>query len=219
MAEKSYAETAARRYNRAMSNLPSLKASGRLQARRIDTPLGEMLALADQSGLHLLEFVDRRELGDEIAALQARIKRPIEAGNNVHLETISRELQSYFEGRELAFNVPVVVGGSAFEHDVWIKLQTIPPGQTWSYAQLAECIGNPRAVRAVGRANGRNPLAVVIPCHRVIGADGNLCGYGGGLWRKQWLLYHERKIVGQTTSTNGQLSLNLSHSGQCAVHE
>jgi AraC family transcriptional regulator, regulatory protein of adaptative response / methylated-DNA-[protein]-cysteine methyltransferase len=180
-----------------------------LQARWIETPLGPMLALADQDGLHLLEFIDRRGLESEITALRARIKRPVVPGNNAHLDRISEELQNYFEGREVSFTVPLIVGGSAFEREVWGKLQTIPPGRTWSYAQLAEAVGNPRAVRAVGRANGRNCLAVVIPCHRVIRSDGQLCGYGGGIWRKQWLLDHERKIIGETPSGAQQLSLNL----------
>jgi AraC family transcriptional regulator of adaptative response/methylated-DNA-[protein]-cysteine methyltransferase len=181
-----------------------------LQARWIETPLGAMLALANQDGLHLLEFVDRRGLENEITAIRARIKYPIVPGNNAHLEQISRELQSYFAGDAVSFTVPLIVGGSAFERDVWAKLQTIPPGQTWSYAQLAQSIDNPRAVRAVGRANGRNCLAVVIPCHRVIRADGNLCGYGGGIWRKKWLLEHEQRIVGQPTSGGGQMTLNLN---------
>jgi AraC family transcriptional regulator, regulatory protein of adaptative response / methylated-DNA-[protein]-cysteine methyltransferase len=180
-----------------------------LQARWIETPLGAMLALAGQEGLHLLEFIDRRELESEITALRARIKYAIVPGNNAHLEKISQELQDYFAGRGAAFTVPLIVGGTAFEREVWAKLQTIPPGKTWSYAQLAHSIGNPRAVRAVGRANGRNSLAVVIPCHRVIRSDGNLCGYGGGIWRKQWLLDHERKIVGQAASGGEQMSLSL----------
>ena len=180
-----------------------------LQARWIETPLGPMLALANQDGLHLLEFIDRRELESEITALRARIKYAIVPGNNAHLEKISQELQGYFEGRHAAFTVPLILGGSAFEREVWAKLQTIPPGKTWSYGQLAQAIGNPRAVRAVGRANGRNSLAVVIPCHRVIGSDGTLCGYGGGLWRKQWLLDHERKIVGPAAQGGQQLTLDL----------
>ena len=91
---------------------------------------------------------------------------------------------------------------------MWAKLQPIPPGATRSYAELATCLGNPRAVRAVGRANGRNSLAVVIPCHRVIRSDGNLCGYGGGIWRKKWLLEHERNVVGPTLSSGEQMTLN-----------
>jgi AraC family transcriptional regulator, regulatory protein of adaptative response / methylated-DNA-[protein]-cysteine methyltransferase len=209
-ARKSSAESATRRYNEAMNMLPSMPAVDGLQARQIDTPLGTMLALANHEGLHLLEFVDRRELEDEITALRARIKQAIEPGNNAHLEQISRELQSYFDGRELTFSVPLVVGGSAFERDVWAKLQTILPGETWSYAELADAVGNPRAVRAVGRANGRNCMAIIIPCHRVIRSDGNLCGYGGGIWRKQWLLEHERKIVGRVASCGEQMTLGFS---------
>src|SRR5436853_1432741 len=181
-----------------------------LQARWIETPLGAMLALANQDGLHLLEFVDRRGLENEITAIRARIKYPIVPGNNAHLEQISQELQNYFEGDAVSFTVPLIVGGSAFERDVWAKVQAITPGQTWSAAQLAQSIDNPRAVRAVGRANGRNCLAVVIPCHRVIRADGNLCGYGGGIWRKKWLLEHERRIVGPATSDGAQMTLNLN---------
>ncbi|HKP10756.1 MAG TPA: trifunctional transcriptional activator/DNA repair protein Ada/methylated-DNA--[protein]-cysteine S-methyltransferase [Blastocatellia bacterium] len=181
-----------------------------LQARWIESPLGAMLALADQDGLHLLEFVDRRGLESEITGIRARIKRPIVPGNNAHLDRISRELEEYFAGRAASFTVPLVVGGSAFERGVWEMLQTIEPGRTWSYAQLAERIGNPRAVRAVGRANGRNCLAIVIPCHRVIRADGNLCGYGGGLWRKKWLLEHERRMTGQAASASEQMTLNLA---------
>ena len=180
-----------------------------LQARWVETPLGAMLALANKDGLHLLEFVDRRGLESEIKALRARVNHPIVPGNNAHLDRINEELRRYFAGEAASFTVPLVVGGSAFERDVWAKLQTIPPGQTWSYAQLARQVGNPRAVRAVGRANGRNCLAVVIPCHRVIRADGNLCGYGGGIWRKKWLLEHEQRIVGKTTSSGGQMTLNL----------
>lgn len=185
-----------------------------LQARWIETPLGGMLALAGQDGLHLLEFVDRRGLESEITALRARVKHVIVPGNNAYLDRISQELQDYFEGRSAAFTVPLVVGGTPFERDVWTKLQTIPPGHTWSYAQLAERIGNPRAVRAVGRANGRNCLGVVIPCHRVIRSDGNLCGYGGGIWRKQWLLDHERKMVGQAAPGGEQMTLDLGEAEQ-----
>jgi AraC family transcriptional regulator, regulatory protein of adaptative response / methylated-DNA-[protein]-cysteine methyltransferase len=161
-----------------------------LQARWIETPLGPMLALANQEGLHLLEFIDRRGLESEITALRKRIKYPIVPGNNGHLDQIAKELQDYFEGKDANFTVPLIIGGTPFEKEVWGKLLTIPPGKTWSYMQLAESIGNPKAVRAVGRANGRNCLGIIIPCHRVIRSDGNLCGYGGGIWRKQWLLDH-----------------------------
>lgn len=160
-----------------------------LLARWIETPLGAMLALADKDGLHLLEFVDRRGLERELRNLT------IVPGNNPHLDRIAEELNQYFAGTSLRFAVPVVVKGSAFERGVWELLQTIPAGQTWSYAQLAGKLGCRGASRAVGRANGRNRLALVIPCHRVIRSDGELCGYGGGVWRKRWLLDHERRVT------------------------
>ena len=166
-----------------------------LHARRIETPLGAMLALANQDGLYLLEFVDRRGLEKEVNSLLRRTKCVAVPGDNPHLDHISKELKDYFDGVAVRFTVPLIMTGSAFERDVWSLLQTIPPGETWSYAQLAQRAGRPVAVRAVGRANGRNRLALVIPCHRVIGADGNLCGYGGGVWRKQWLLEHERRVI------------------------
>lgn len=166
-----------------------------LRARRFETPLGAMLALADERGLHLLEFVDRRALEREIAGLMKRHNCAVVPGNNQHLERTGEELKSYFDGAATSFTVPLVVGGSEFERGVWTLLRTIPPGETWSYAQLAQTLKRPTAIRAVGRANGRNCLALVIPCHRVIRADGNLCGYGGGVWRKRWLLEHERQFV------------------------
>ena len=165
-----------------------------LQARWIDTPLGAMLALADQDGLHLLEFVDRRGLENEIARLRRQTKSVIIPGNNSILEMVNEELKKYFEGTSANFNVSLVVRGSAFEQAVWRLLQQIPPGETWSYRQLAERLGQPTATRAVGNANGRNILALMIPCHRVIRADGSLSGYGGGVWRKKWLLEHEQNM-------------------------
>jgi len=164
-----------------------------LLARWIETPLGAMLALADERGLHLLEFVDRRGLENEILALRTRTKSAIVPGTNRHLETVADELKGYFEGRTFRFTVRLAAGGSAFEKGVWKLLRGIPPGRTWSYERLAKKLGAPGAARAVGRANGRNCLAIVIPCHRVIRADGTLSGYGGGVWRKQWLIEHERR--------------------------
>ena len=165
-----------------------------LRAKWIDTPLGAMLALADGDGLHLLEFVDRRGLENELLAMRKRTRCVIVPGNNEHLETITAELKSYFEGRGTKFSVPLVLGGSAFEKAAWAELQTIPRGKTRSYSEMAKRLGKPGASRAVGRANGRNILALVVPCHRVIRSDGTLCGYGGGVWRKKWLLEHEKEV-------------------------
>lgn len=164
-----------------------------LVAKWIDTPLGAMLALANDEGLHMLEFVDRRSMEREILAVRRKTNSTIIPGTNKHLETVMKELARYFSGESLTFSVPVVTHGSSFDSNVWSLLRTIKPGKTWSYARLAEAAGNPKAVRAVAQANGRNSLAIIIPCHRVIRSDGSLSGYGGGVWRKQWLLNHERE--------------------------
>ena len=165
-----------------------------LLAGWIDTPLGAMLALANQKGLYLLEFVDRPGLENEILYLRKRTKSFIVPGSNPHLDRISAELKNYFDGAALSFTVPLVMTGSPFEQSVWQMLQTIPAGQTRSYAQMARKLEKPGAARAVGHANGKNCLALIIPCHRVIRSDGSLCGYAGGIWRKQWLLEHERQV-------------------------
>jgi AraC family transcriptional regulator of adaptative response/methylated-DNA-[protein]-cysteine methyltransferase len=177
-----------------------------LYARWIETPLGSMLALADERGLALLEFVDRRGLERELESLQRRLKRRILPGSHRYLDQIDAELGAYFEGRSLAFRTPIAMGGSAFQRAVWKALLEIPPGMTRSYAEIAAAVGKPSAMRAVGRANGDNPLCLIVPCHRVIGADGTLTGYGGGLWRKQWLLDHERTHAGG----RGQLALAVT---------
>ncbi len=164
---------------------------GVLAARWIDTPLGAMLAVANDDGVCLLDFVDRRGLERAIGTLRRRMKCVIVPGENPHLDTITRELASYFEGKLNAFTVPLLPGGSPFDKRVWSNLRKIPHGTTWSYAKLAVKSGDPKAVRAVAQANGRNYLAIVIPCHRVIRSDGSLSGYGGGVWRKKWLIDHE----------------------------
>lgn len=166
-----------------------------LLARWIDTPLGAMLALANDDGLHLLEFVDRRGLENELLTIRRCTRHTVVPGSNLHLDAITRELTEYFEGRSVQFSVPLVLTGSEFDRSVWTQLRRIRPGETWSYAQLAEAIGNPTAMRAVANANGRNSLAIVIPCHRVIRSDGSLSGYGGGVWRKRWLIDHEKEVV------------------------
>jgi AraC family transcriptional regulator of adaptative response/methylated-DNA-[protein]-cysteine methyltransferase len=167
-----------------------------LLARWIESPLGPMVALANRDGLHLLEFIDRRGLENELIWIRKRAKKAVVPGNNSHLEQTAEELKNYFDGTAMEFTVPLVMIGSDFERRVWDLLRGIPAGETRSYSDLARRLGSPAAVRAVGRANGRNPLCLIVPCHRVIGADGNLVGYGGGLWRKKWLLDHERRFAG-----------------------
>jgi AraC family transcriptional regulator of adaptative response/methylated-DNA-[protein]-cysteine methyltransferase len=165
---------------------------GVLHAQWLETPLGPMLALADDRGLHLLDFVDRRGLERALALLQRRLRARVLPGSHRYLEQIQRELAEYFAGTRQTFDTPVVLTGSPFQTRVWEALQTIPAGVTCSYAELARKIDQPKAVRAVGRANGDNRLSIIVPCHRVIGADGALTGYGGGLARKQKLLDLER---------------------------
>jgi AraC family transcriptional regulator of adaptative response/methylated-DNA-[protein]-cysteine methyltransferase len=167
-----------------------------LLARRIATPLGKMLALADRQGLRLLEFVDRRGLENEILHLRRRLKCAVVPGTNATLEAAETQLRRYFAGDQLEFDLSLAPVGSVFQQKVWAALRRIPPGATRSYAQIAAEVGRAGAQRAVGRANGSNVLALVIPCHRVIGADGSLTGYGGGVWRKQRLLDHERAHAG-----------------------
>lgn len=168
-----------------------------LLARRIDTPLGKMLALADGQGLRLLEFVDRRGLENEILRLRRRLHCAVVPGTNATLEAAEGQLRRYFAGEQSEFDLPLAPVGSPFQQQVWAALRRIPAGATRSYAQIATAVGRPGAQRAVGRANGSNALAIVIPCHRVIGSDGSLSGYGGGVWRKQRLLDHERAVSGK----------------------
>lgn len=173
------------------------KKQGGLFAERIETPLGTMLAIADDEGVRLLEFVDRRALERELSILRKRLKTNVVPGENLHLNAIRSQLEDYFSGRNLEFSVPVSPVGSPFQLRVWRLLQTISAGETRSYSWMATRLGDVEMRRAVGRANGENMMCIIIPCHRVIRADGNLCGYGGGLWRKKWLLDHEQKSLRQ----------------------
>ncbi|MHC4107885.1 MAG: bifunctional transcriptional activator/DNA repair enzyme AdaA [Planctomycetota bacterium] len=169
--------------------------AGCLYARWLDTPLGAMVAVAGDDGLCLLEFVDRRGLQTQISTLRRRLNGAIVPGRNAHLDAIADQVGRYFEGTLKRFTVPLVMPGTPFQVAVWRRLQQITYGHTSTYSQLANELDRPGASRAVGRANGDNRLAIVVPCHRVVRADGNLCGYGGGLWRKKWLLEHERGLI------------------------
>lgn len=177
------------------------RAAGRpvLTAQWLDTPIGAMLAIVDDRGVHLLEFADRTALPTEINRLRTRVG-PICFGNSPVLEELARQVETYFSGRSLTSDIPVVQRGSAFEATVWEALRQIPLGRTCSYGEIARSIGRPDAPRAVARANGANQVAIIVPCHRVIGADGSLTGYGGKIWRKRWLLEHERRMTGQAMS-------------------
>lgn len=163
---------------------------------RILTPLGPMLAGATDEGLCLLEFADRRMLETQIQRLSRRLRARFVPGSSKLLDELQRQLEEYFSGKRKEFCIPLVMPGTAFQNKVWAGLQDIPYGSTRSYKEQAQMIGAPGAVRAVAKANGDNSIAIVIPCHRVIGAKGELVGYGGGLWRKQFLLRHERENLG-----------------------
>lgn len=158
----------------------------------IDTPLGPMVAGATDAGLTLLEFTDRRMLETQFAALKKRFAQPLVPTPHRYLDQVRGELAEYFAGTRRAFDVPVVAPGTPFEEQVWQALLAIPYGETRSYEDIARALGNKAAVRAVGRANGMNRIAIVIPCHRVVNKSGALGGYGGGLWRKRRLLFIEQ---------------------------
>lgn len=159
---------------------------------RLETPLGTMLACGVEEGICLLEFSDRKMLETELKTLAKLLNATILQGANRHFEQLRTELHEYFAGKRKIFSVPLYTPGTDFQKDVWTGLQTIPYGATRSYLQQAIALGRPAAVRAVANANGMNRVSILIPCHRVIGADGELTGYGGGIWRKKWLLDHEQ---------------------------
>jgi AraC family transcriptional regulator of adaptative response/methylated-DNA-[protein]-cysteine methyltransferase len=164
-----------------------------LVASWLDTPLGPMIAIGGDAGLELLEFVDRRALETELAEIRKALGAVV-PGEHAVLEQTRRELAEYFDGRRRDFTIPLRPRGSEFQLAAWRALCEIPYGETRSYADMAKRVGSPGAVRAIGRVNGQNRIAIVIPCHRVIRSDGSLCGYGGGVWRKQWLLDLERGV-------------------------
>ncbi|WP_407673331.1 bifunctional transcriptional activator/DNA repair enzyme AdaA [Paenibacillus silvisoli] len=183
-------------FSRIMGAAPALLGTDKkiLKAAWIDTRLGPMIAISDEHALHLLEFVDRRGLEREVERLRKRTKSAIIPGVTEPIRSIERELADYFEGSLTAFKTPIAMLGSPFQINVWQQLMAIPPGETRSYLDLAKSLGKPSAFRAVAQANGANQLAIIIPCHRVINANGELGGYGGGLSRKDWLLTHEKNV-------------------------
>ncbi len=156
----------------------------------IQTPLGTMIAIADDSALHLLEFNDRKNIDAQLKKIG-----DTQTGRNKIIESIESELQDYFAGTLKTFKTPLKLYGSDFQHTAMKALVTVPYGQTRTYKQQAEWINKPKGTQAIGNANGKNQIAIIIPCHRVIGSDGSLTGYAGGLERKEWLLNHERKYA------------------------
>lgn len=158
----------------------------------VDTPVGPLLAGATDDALVLLEFSERNILDRQLESVRQRFGALLVPGGNPVLVMLRNQLREYFAGTRRSFDLPLEYPGTPFQQRVWAMLLTIPYGQTWSYLDMARALGDPKATRAVGTTNGLNRIAIVIPCHRVINANGELGGYGGGLWRKQILLDLER---------------------------
>ena len=164
-----------------------------LISREVNTPLGAMLAVASIDSLCLLEFSDRRMLPTQLQRVRKRFAAEIASGASPIFDRLQTQLDQYFAGQRQSFDLPLRLPGTPFQELVWRELGNIAYGHTRSYQQMAQAVGRPEAVRAVGKANGDNRMAIIVPCHRVVGADGKLVGYGGKLWRKRYLLELEAK--------------------------
>jgi AraC family transcriptional regulator of adaptative response/methylated-DNA-[protein]-cysteine methyltransferase len=157
----------------------------------IDTPLGQMVAIADESALYLLEFVDSEELDRKIASLEMQLNADIVPGVTEVIFLLQKELEQYFAGTLRCFKTPIALCGTDFQNKVWRALSEIPYGSTTSYLELARMMRKPLSSRAVADALSQNRLLIIVACHRIIKSDGQLCGYSGGKSRKQWLISHE----------------------------
>lgn len=155
---------------------------------RLPSPLGPLLAGATAEGICLLEFEEKETLVDQRAKLEKLFKAPVAEDHNEQLECLEAELTDYFSGSLQVFSVPLICPGTVFQRRVWHQLLAIPYGETRSYEEVAAALGDPKAGRAVGQANGLNRIAILIPCHRVVNKSGQLGGYSAGLWRKRFLL-------------------------------
>ena len=160
----------------------------RISSTNINTPLGLMCACATSEGICLLEFTDRKNIGLQFENLHKHLGNDIVEEETPVLLQLKHELSEYYSGTRKEFTVPLHFIGTDFQKSIWAELLKIPYGKTVSYMQLSETIGNPKAIRAVANANANNKIAIIVPCHRVIGSDGSLTGYAGGLERKRWLL-------------------------------
>lgn len=167
----------------------------KLTLSHIDTPTGPMMLLLDnEQRVRLFEWVDHQARMDRLLTRHYP-KTSFSISEATPPEHYDQAIHAYFAGELNALDpLPIAFGGTVFQQTVWQALQTIPAGKTLSYGQLAAQIGNPKGMRAVGLANGANPIALIVPCHRVIGANGTLTGYGGGMERKHWLLRHEGSL-------------------------
>lgn len=171
--------------------------------KRIQSPIGDFLGGSTGRGICLFEFADRGGEERIAARLRKRYDLEMKEGSDDLLQKLQEQVGEYFAGHRTLFDLPLDQKGTRFEREVWDLLTRIPCGETVSYGAMAERLGKPGAARAVGRANGANYIAVIVPCHRVIEASGALRGYGGGLWRKKWLLDHEKKMTGAMLPLKG----------------
>lgn len=160
----------------------------------IDTELGFLIAAATEKGICMLEFPDYKSLDLELKQLVTALDAPLVEGESPYFDTLREELKQYFNRELREFDIPLDPVGTEFQKEVWLALLKIPYGATSTYAKQSELIGKPSAVRAVANANGKNKISIILPCHRVIGTDGSLTGYGGGLWRKKKLLELEQGV-------------------------
>jgi AraC family transcriptional regulator of adaptative response/methylated-DNA-[protein]-cysteine methyltransferase len=175
---------------------------------RIDTPIGPMLAGATPDGIALLEFTDRRKLETQLKILEKKLNALLYSGKNKWFSTLNRQLKAYFKGELKSFELPLVAPGTPFQSKVWEAIRQVPYGRVRSYKQQAIDLNQPGAVRAVGHANGDNRIAILIPCHRIVGNNGELMGYGGGLWRKKYLLELENPKSNQTLCLGKERTTN-----------
>lgn len=181
-------------YKKIMKNAPSQNTNNEIiLVNRLTTPLGPMFICATNQGICLLEFVDRRMLETEFKQLQTQLNTKIIFGENSHIVQAKNEIDEYFQGIRKYFAVKSHTPGTDFQRTVWDSLKQIPYGKLTTYKEQAENINNPHSIRSVASANGFNRIAIIIPCHRVIGSNGELMGYGGGLERKRWLIEHEKR--------------------------
>ena len=171
----------------------------------IKTPIGEMVACATEKGLCLLEFKERKDLNKQLKSLTSHFNSEIISGHNSLLLKLQEQFDQYFNRNLKSFNIPIHLVGTDFQKSVWNLLRDIPFGMTISYMDLTKKLGNPDAIRAVANANAANKIAIVIPCHRVIGSDGKLTGYAGSLWRKNYLLKLEDETMNKQLTIEGIL--------------
>ena len=170
-----------------------MKNNMQIDFKKIESPVGTLNVAATEDGICWIDFADKSTADKRLVSFANKLKALITQNNNLHINKLETQLKEYFEGKRKEFTIPLVIEGTPFQKEVWAALQAIPYGSTRSYKEQSTAIGMPKAVRAVANANGRNPISIVIPCHRVIGSNGTLTGYGGGLWRKEFLLELEAK--------------------------